>query len=125
MPHPTLSLILLTLNGGPVLAETLAALAAQDRSTPDGAVPAPEIVAIDSGSTDDTRQTLAKYNITPRVIAPAEFSHGGTRNWGARLATGEWLIYLSQDAVPAHNRWLVNLTRHLHDPQVAAAFGRQ
>jgi rhamnosyltransferase len=125
MPLPTISLILLTLNGGPVLAETLAALAAQDRNTPAGLLPLPEIVAIDSGSTDDTLATLRGYGVTPHPIAPEAFSHGGTRNMGARLAHGDWLIYLSQDAVPAHAHWLANLTRHLLDPQVAAAFGRQ
>jgi rhamnosyltransferase len=35
------------------------------------------------------------------------------------------LIYLSQDAMPANADWLVTLTRHLREPQVAAAFGRQ
>ena len=125
MSLPTLSLILLTLNGGPVLSQTLAALAAQERDTPAGPLLAPEIIAIDSGSTDDTLARLAAHGITPQRIAPEAFSHGGTRNLGARLAQGEGLIYLSQDAVPAHNRWLANLTRHLLDPQVAAAFGRQ
>lgn len=125
MTLPNLSLILLTLNGGPVLADTLAAIAAQERSTPAGTLPEVEIVAIDSGSTDDTLATLARHGLTPHTIAPADFSHGGTRNLGARLAHGDWLIYLSQDAVPAHPRWLANLTRHLLDSQVAAAFGRQ
>jgi len=125
MTLPSISLILLTLNGGPVLAETLAAVAAQDRQTEAGLLPELEIVAIDSGSTDGTLATLAAHGLTPHSIAPEAFSHGGTRNLGARLAHGDWLIYLSQDAVPAHNRWLANLTRHLLDPQVAAAFGRQ
>jgi rhamnosyltransferase len=125
MSQPQISIILLTLNGGQALAETLEAIAGQDLETPDGPLPRPEIVAIDSGSRDETLQTLRAHGLAPRCIAPDEFSHGGTRNLGARLAHGEWLVYLSQDAVPAHARWLANLTRHLRDPQVAAAFGRQ
>jgi rhamnosyltransferase len=125
MSQPRLTIILLTLNGGRALAETLAAIGAQDLSGADGGLPDPEIVAIDSGSRDDTLATLRASGIRPHLIRPEEFSHGGTRNLGARLAQGDWLIYLSQDAVPAHNRWLANLTRHLHDPQVAASFGRQ
>lgn len=58
-------------------------------------------------------------------IAPEEFGHGRTRNLGARLAHGEWLIYLSQDARPARADWLARLTGHLREAQVAAAFGRQ
>lgn len=118
---PSLSLILLTYNGGPTLARTLAAIFGQEQ----GVLPALEVVAIDSGSRDATLETLRQYPVTLHQISQREFGHGRTRNLGARLAQGEWLIYLSQDAVPAHARWLANLTRHLHDPQVAAAFSRQ
>jgi rhamnosyltransferase len=121
----SISIILLTFNGGTALAETLAGIAAQDLSTEGGALPKPEIVAIDSGSGDDTLAILARHPVRLHQIAPEEFSHGGTRNLGARLAGGEWLVYLSQDAVPAHPRWLHHLTRHLREPSVAAAFGRQ
>jgi rhamnosyltransferase len=125
MSQPRISIILLTLNGGEALAETLAAIASQDLAGDGSPLPRPEIVAIDSGSRDSTLATLKRHGIAPTCIPPEAFSHGGTRNLGARLAQGEWLIYLSQDAVPAHPRWLANLTRHLRDPQVAAAFGRQ
>jgi rhamnosyltransferase len=121
----SVSIILLTLNGGRALAETLDAIATQDLSTPAGPLAKPEIIAIDSGSSDDTLATLARHGVEPLRIAPEAFSHGGTRNLGARRAAGEWLVYLSQDAAPAHPRWLVNLTRHLNEPAVGAAFGRQ
>jgi rhamnosyltransferase len=122
MPPP-ISIILLTLNGGAPLARVLQALYAQtlaghlDRP--------PEVLAIDSGSTDDTLAVLKRYPVTFHQIPPQAFGHGRTRNLGARLARGEWLIYLSQDAVPAGPTWLFNLTRHLLQPDVAAAFGRQ
>lgn len=122
---PAISIILLTLNGGAALAETLAGIRAQDLSTPGAALPPPEIVAIDSGSRDDTLMQLHQFPVPVHQITPEAFSHGGTRNLGARLAQGEWLVYLSQDAAPAHPRWLVNLTQHLNEPAVAAAFGRQ
>ncbi|MCC6191164.1 MAG: glycosyltransferase family 2 protein [Anaerolineales bacterium] len=125
MSQPRLSIILLTLNGGQPLANTLDAIAAQDLAAGPSPLPPPEIVAIDSGSRDGTLAVLRARGLEPHRIPSEQFSHGGTRNLGARLAQGNWLIYLSQDAVPAHPRWLANLTRHLHDPQVAAAFGRQ
>ncbi len=122
---PAISIILLTLNGGPALAETLRGIQAQDLSGGDRPLAPPEIVAIDSGSRDDTLAQLRAQAAQVHQIAPEAFSHGGTRNLGARLARGEWLVYLSQDAAPAHPRWLFNLTRHLIEPAVAAAFGRQ
>ena len=125
MPDPDVSIILLTLNGGPVLAETLAAIYQQTLSAPGEPPLSFEVVAIDSGSRDETLAILQRYPLRLHQIAPAEFGHGRTRNLSARLAHGQWLVYLSQDAVPAHNHWLLNLTRHLKEPQVAAAFGRQ
>jgi rhamnosyltransferase len=82
-------------------------------------------VAIDSGSSDQTLALLEQSGARLQRIAPEEFGHGRTRNLGARLARGEWLIYLSQDATPAGDDWLVTLTRHLRDPRVGASFGRQ
>ncbi len=125
MPDPAVSILLLTLNGGPALVETLAAIQAQTLSEPGRDDLTVEIVAIDSGSTDGTLAALQSYPLQLHQIAPAEFGHGRTRNLAARLARGQWLIYLSQDAAPAHDRWLLNLTRHLREPRVAAAFGRQ
>jgi rhamnosyltransferase len=116
---------LLTLNGGPALAETLSAIRQQDLDTPAGRLPRPEIVAIDSGSSDNTLEILSREAAILKCIPPDEFGHGRTRNLGARLATGEWLVYLSQDARPAGADWLARLTSHLREPQVAAAFGRQ
>lgn len=115
-----ISIILLTLNGGARLADTLAAIFNQ--AWPRAA---PEVLVIDSGSTDGTLEAVQHYPVTLHRIRPDEFGHGRTRNLGARLARGEWLIYLSQDAVPAHTHWLQNLTRHLERPEVVAAFGRQ
>ena len=125
MTAPDISIILLTLNGGQALAATLAAIAEQSLEGEAGPLSRPEIVAIDSGSTDDTLDTLQKHGVSAHRIQPEEFGHGRTRNLGARLARGRWLIYLSQDATPASRWWLARLTRHLRDSGVAAAFGRQ
>ena len=125
MSRPRLSIILLTLNGGQALADTLAAVTSQLLDTEYGQLSNPEILAIDSGSVDGTLEVLRRYPVAVHGIRPDEFGHGRTRNLGARLAQGEWLIYLSQDATPADSLWLARLTRHLREPAVAAAFGRQ
>jgi rhamnosyltransferase len=115
----------LTLNGGRALADTLEAIGRQTLDTPEGRLPQPEIVAIDSGSSDQSPALLERHGARVARIAPEEFGHGRTRNLGARLAQGEWLIYLSQDATPAGADWLATLTRHLREARVGAAFGRQ
>jgi len=58
---------------------------------------------------------------------PSEaFNHGETRNLGARLAQGEYLVYLTQDATPSDGKWLERLICPLReDQQVAGAFSSQ
>ena len=125
MSQPRVTIILPTLNGGPALAATLAAIYAQQLETDRQVLPAPEVLAIDSGSTDGSLDVLRRYPLRLHCIRPEEFGHGRTRNLAAGMAGGDWLVLLSQDAAPAHPRWLLNLTRHLREPNVAAAFGRQ
>lgn len=84
-----------------------------------------EIIVVDSGSTDGTTLLISNYSIKLIEIAPTSFSHGGARNIGADNAEGEILVYLTQDAVPADERWLTNLTNAFNEPDVAAVFGRQ
>jgi rhamnosyltransferase len=114
-----ISILLLTLNGGDRLREALIAIRSQQGAEPF------EILAIDSGSTDQTLATLKAFADRVTSIPPAEFGHGRTRNLAARMAQGEWLVFLSQDAVPVGPNWLATLTGHLREPEVAAAFGRQ
>ena len=123
MSSPVISIILLTFNGGQPFARTLHAIFSQTLKEPIREMP--EVIVIDSGSTDDTLETARRYPAVVHAIRPEEFGHGRTRNLGARLAHGDWLVYLSQDAIPASLDWLFNLTRHLQRPEVAAAFGRQ
>jgi rhamnosyltransferase len=85
-----------------------------------------EVVAIDSGSTDNTKQILGKFPVRTEEIPPATFNHGETRNLGARLSKGEYLVYLTQDATPLDAKWLERLVAPLReDPLVAGAFSSQ
>jgi rhamnosyltransferase len=59
-------------------------------------------------------------------IARSDFNHGGTRQAAANVMNPvDVLVYLTQDAVLAHDDALVNLITPLKDPMVGAAFGRQ
>lgn len=84
-----------------------------------------ELRAIDSSSTDDTVAHLQRAGAEVEVIPRASFRHGATRNALAQGARGEFLLFLSQDAVPAHDDFVATLVRAFErDPQLAGATAR-
>ena len=84
-----------------------------------------EIIVIDSSSTDGTDDFCRDAtNVVFKQIAQSEFSHGGTRNRGVELAQGEFIAFLTQDALPIDEFWLYNLVSLLEaHPNAAGAFG--
>jgi rhamnosyltransferase len=119
MAAPDASLVLLTKNAGGCFEQTLAAIFAQEFP---GAF---EVLAIDSGSTDGTLERLRAYPIQVKTIPSAEFNFGATRALGYDMARGEFLVTLSQDAVPANAHWLELLLAPFQDSSVAAVSGSQ
>ena len=87
--------------------------------------PETEVILVDSGSTDRSREIAGGYPVRLLTIRPEEFGHGATRNLGAREARGSYLVFLTQDATPADPSWLRNLVRPLEEEEsVAGAFSR-
>lgn len=85
-----------------------------------------EIIVLDSESSDGTAEYVSEFtDIRFYTIPKAEFNHGATRNKGAELANGEFVAFITQDAIPATDKWLYNLVTILeHYPNAAGAFGR-
>lgn len=84
-----------------------------------------EVIVIDSASTDNTLKIIAKYPIRLTKIEPEEFGHGKTRNLGASLAKGKYLVYLTQDAIPANENWLDSLVKNMEpDEEVAGVYSK-
>jgi rhamnosyltransferase len=86
-----------------------------------------EVLAIDSGSSDHSLQVMSQYPVRVISIPPESFNHGETRNLGIRSACPEsqYIVLLSQDALPANENWLQNLILpFLQDDQVAGVFSR-
>ena len=84
-----------------------------------------EVVVVDSGSRDGSADLARAAGARVHEIPPQEFNHGATRNLGASLARGDVLVFTSQDAYAADDRWLARLTAPLAEPQVGGAYGRQ
>ena len=83
-----------------------------------------EVIVVDSGSTDGTLEIIRQYPVKLHQIPPEQFHHAKTRNYLASLATGEYLVFLSQDAFPANSEWLRSLVSNLKEPKIAAVYGR-
>jgi len=58
-----------------------------------------ELIVVDDGSTDDTRQQLAGYGDRIRVLIQAQAGHSAARNRGMRAANGKWIAFLDHDDV--------------------------
>jgi rhamnosyltransferase len=117
---PAVSILLPTKNGARYLAEVLDAIDKQQ-----GDFQLREIIVVDSGSRDGTLQILQQHGVTILQIPPHEFGHGRTRNLLASHAHGDMLVFLTQDATPANDRWLHNLLAPLrNDPAIVGVYSR-
>jgi glycosyltransferase involved in cell wall biosynthesis len=84
-----------------------------------------ELVIIDSGSKDKTVDLSKYYSQKVFQIPPAEFHHARTRNLGAEKATGDFLVFTVQDAVPVGDNWLYKLIYPVYNGQASAVSARQ
>lgn len=59
-------------------------------------------------------------------IEKKDFDHGGTRNQGAAMSKAEYMLFMTQDAVPADEYLIEHLLRAMQeDEDVGTAYGRQ
>ncbi|MBD2665487.1 hypothetical protein B6N60_04365 [Richelia sinica FACHB-800] len=85
-----------------------------------------EVVVVDNGSSDRTREVVAQRETDPRLKYVFEPTIGLSvaRNTGAKFAQAEILAYLDDDAV-ASPQWLQVLYRAYQDnPKIAIAGGK-
>jgi glycosyltransferase involved in cell wall biosynthesis len=111
-----LSVLIPTKDGERYLPEILAAVRRE--------APEAEILVVDSGSRDDTVRLARRAGARVHEIAPGEFGHGRTRNLAAELASGEILVFLTQDATPQPG-WAAALLAPFADPAVGVVGGAQ
>jgi rhamnosyltransferase len=113
------SVIIPVKNGGELLGRVLDAVLTQNTDWPF------ELLVIDSGSRDGSQQRVRERGIRLHEIPPAEFGHGRTRNLGAALTSGEFIVFLTHDALPADAHWLARLVAAAElSTDTAGAFGR-
>ena len=112
------TIVIPTKNAGDILDRTLGMVFAQMTQF------SYEVICVDSGSKDDTLNIIQKYPCKLVKIAPEEFGHGKTRNYGASQGTGEFIVFITQDAAPASDTWLENFILAMKlDDEIAGGFG--
>lgn len=90
-----------------------------------------EVLVYDTSSKDKTPEIIKRFerknpNLRYVTIQKEEFGHGKTRQRAAEDSKGEIVIYLTQDATPAHTRWLYEMVRPFDlNPTIVGVMGKQ
>ena len=112
--RPRVSVVVCTYNGGATLDQCLCSLGALD-------YPDYEVIVVNDGSTDDTREILTRF---PNVKAIHQPNKGLSvaRNVGLRAATGAVIAYTDSDCF-TDTSWLTHLVDQLWQSGAAAVGG--
>lgn len=74
---------------------------------------------------DRTAPYRCMEHVTVIDILQEEFDHGGTRNQGVQMSQADFVVMMTQDAVPADSGLLEALLAPFSDERVAASYARQ
>ena len=85
-----------------------------------------EIIVIDSQSKDGTERICRRYEKVRFIsIERGHFDHGRTRDYAFRQSIGDFVLFLTQDAIPADEQYVEQILKPFRDESVALASGRQ
>lgn len=120
--EPAISVVIPTLNAASEIGSLLDALLSQHL------LPS-EVLVVDSSSDDATREVVCSYTnsiVRLHTIAREDFNHGLTRDMALHMTSGEYVLFLTQDAVPVSNCLTERVVAPmLADPKIAQVTGRQ
>ncbi len=85
----------------------------------------PEVILVDSGSTDGTLAVASQFPVKIVHIHPKEFTFGRSLNRGIASASGDIVVIISAHCYPVYPDWLENLTDPLKDENYALSYGKQ
>ncbi len=85
----------------------------------------PEVIVVDSGSTDATLSIASRFATEIVHIEPDQFSFGRSLNLGCARASGDVLVIASAHVYPLYRDWLEQLVAPFEDDTVALVYGKQ
>lgn len=107
---PLVSVIIPTFNRGWILAEALSSVTAQD-------YPRLEILVVDDGSTDDTREKLQPFLDRVTVMRQSNKGVSAARNLGLRYCSGDLVAFLDSDDLWTSDKVSCQVDFFRHNPQ--------
>jgi len=84
-----------------------------------------ELIIVDSSSSDNSADIAKNFADRVIVISKDEFDHGGTRTEMSKIASGDIVVFLTQDALPFDNTSIETLIKPFDEEQVSVCYGRQ
>lgn len=115
----TTTVVIPTYNAGQRFADLLDSLETQTLKSV-------QIIVVDSESTDKTLEIAKRQNCKVITIKRSDFDHGATRNLAASNVQTEFIVFLTQDAIPADEHTIEELIKPMqNDPDIAICYGRQ
>lgn len=84
-----------------------------------------EVLLIDSGSFDNSREIAERRGARILRIPKHDFTFGYSLNVGIEAGEGQFMAIVSAHAIPTDEHWLARLTAPLEDESVAMTYGRQ
>lgn len=84
-----------------------------------------EVLLVDSGSVDRTRDIVASNGGRVVRLRSDDFTFGHSLNVGIQAARGSFIVILSAHAIPTSDQWLERIIAPLRNPDTAMVFGGQ
>lgn len=117
MNHPTIGIVIPTLNAAKLLPTCLPPLLASPLK--------PRILIVDSASTDDTLAVAQQYSVNTISIDRKDFNHGLTREMARKQLNTDIVLMITPDAIATNANVLETLVKPIVDDRAAIAYARQ
>lgn len=84
-----------------------------------------EVILVDSGSTDRTREIACQYPVKVVEIAPQDFTFGRALNLGITSAQASLIVMASAHVYPVYPDWLEKLLDPFRSEKTGLTYGKQ